>query len=142
MKFESTRDFRRGRVQVLAQFRDPARFETVLGDMGATTERRSDPPAASWACAMTWRDAPRAFQVAIAETVADETMTISVGSDLADAAVTCEFYDLPDGGCRVIARAELASRSLGSKVLMQSLRVMRGTLEDRLGRFVMLMGRR
>lgn len=141
MQIEATRDFRRPRAQVLAKFRDPARFETVMADIGAQTRRQPPPADLAWHCTVTWRDAPRALTIEIAEPAPHETMTLTARADLGGADVTFDFYDLPDGGCRVIARADLHARSLIARAALQSVRLVRGRAEDRLGRFVALMGR-
>lgn len=141
MELLATRDFKRRRVKVLAAYRDPAQFEAVLRGMGATVARTAEAPEPRWDCQLMWRDEPRAFTAALTETAADETMVLVLGSDVVGGTLTIDFYDLPDGGCRTMAKAELAPRTLIGKMAVQSLRLMRGKAEDRLSRFLQAMGR-
>lgn len=141
MQFTAHRDFKRPRAQILAQFRDPSRLESVLADLGAQVTRRAVLPAAEWSGTLTWRDAPRAFQLRLHEVVANETQQLQVASDVATAAITLEFHDLPDGGCRVAARADLTAQSLIARVALQSLRLVRARTEERLRRFIGAVGR-
>ncbi|MCB1397647.1 MAG: hypothetical protein H6898_13150 [Rhodobacter sp.] len=141
MDLQATRDFKRPRAKVLASFRDPARFETVMRDMGAAAERAGEPDEPRWACQLMWRDEPRRFSAELVETVPNETMTLVMDSEIAGGLLTIDFYDLPDNGCRAIAKADLKPHTLIAKVAVQSLRLMRGKAEDRLTRFVGAMGR-
>lgn len=141
MQIDSTKDFRRPRAEVLSRFRDPARVESVLAGMGITSARTAEAPEPAWTCAIHWRDAPRAFTARLLETAPDETMVMSIASDLADARIDMDFYDLPDGGCRVISKADIAAHSLLVRMALQSLRLMRGKAEERLTRLVTAIGR-
>ncbi|WP_323035409.1 hypothetical protein [Pararhodobacter sp.] len=140
MKIETIRDFQRPRAQVLHMFRDPARIETVLQEMGARVERVSVAPQMAWSCAMVWREEPRKFSVNLLETSTDETMTMTLESDLAGADMVMDFYDLDDGGCRIIVEAELSAHTMVARLALQSLRLVRGKAEDRLKRFVGALG--
>ena len=141
MDIDATKDFKRPRAQVLDRFRDPARFETVMRDMHIQTERTGEPPSAAWACSVTWRDEPRRFTAGLVETAAAETMVLQFRSDLADAEITMDFYDLPDGGCRVIGKAVVSAHTIMAKLALQSLRLVRGKAEERLTRLIFNMGR-
>lgn len=141
MEIEATKDFKRPRADVLEKFRDPARFESVLSEMGASVERRGVLPEARWDCSLMWRESPRQMTVSLAETARDETMTLGLASDLAGATMVMDFYDLPDGGCRVLAKADLQANTVTAKLALQSLRLVRGRAEERLTRFVAVLGR-
>lgn len=95
----------------------------------------------AWSCVMAWREEKRNFTVKTVETAVDETICMTLESDLAGAELTLDFYDLDDGGCRVIAAAELTAHTIMAKLALQSLRLVRGKAEDRLARFVAAIGR-
>ncbi len=140
MKIDATKDFKRSRAEVLACHRDPARYETVFTELGAQVERISGPPQMAWDCSLVWRDEPRSFEVEVEETRPDETVKIVLTSDLALVDMTLDFYDLPEGGCRVISSAELTARTMIAKLALQSLRLVRGKAESRLMRFLTALG--
>ncbi|MFN4099265.1 MAG: hypothetical protein ACK4GT_05775 [Pararhodobacter sp.] len=141
MQIETTKDFKRPRDKVLGQFRSPEKIETVLAGMNITATRIAEAPQPAWDCTIHWRDEPRRFTARMTETAPDETMVLNIASDLADAAINMDFYDLPEGGCRVIARAEIAARTMMVRLALQSLRLVRGKAEDRLTRLVNAIGR-
>lgn len=141
MQIDATKDFKRSRADVLAQFRSADRVESVLNGMNIATTRKAEAPEPAWDCAIQWRDAPRAFTARLVETAPAETMVMTITSELADAAVDLGFYDLPDGGCRVISKAEITAHSMLARLALQSLRLVRGKAEDRLTRLVAALGR-
>lgn len=141
MQIDATKDFKRSRAQVLQEFRSSAKFEKVLGGMGIQTTRTADAPAPAWNCVIDWRDEPRRFTARMVETTPDETMTLVLASALADASLQMDFYDLPDGGCRVIARVEPVAKTLMVRVAMQSMRLVRGKAENRLTQLITALGR-
>ena len=141
MQITAHRDFKRPRARVLAQFRNPAQMEAVLADLGAQVTRIAAPPAAEWSGSLDWRGAPRRFHLTAQEVVAHETMHLRIASDIASALVALDFHDLPDGGCRVTARADLTAQSLIARIALQSLRLVRGKTEDRLRRVLGALGR-
>ncbi|MCB1390152.1 MAG: hypothetical protein KDK12_13570 [Rhodobacteraceae bacterium] len=141
MQIDSTKDFTRPRVKVLARFRSPERVEEVLGGMGITASRAETAPNPAWNCSIHWREADRAFTARLSEPAPDETMVLDIASDLANAAITMDFYDLPDGGCRVISKAVIDPRTMLVRLALQSLRLVRGKAEERLTRLVAALGR-
>lgn len=141
MQIESTKDFKRSREKVLAQFRSPARIEAVLAGMNITCRRTAEAPEPAWACSVHWNNAPRAFTASMKETAPNETFVLTITSDLANAVLTMDFYDLEDGGCRVISKADITARSMVVKLALQSLRLVRGKAEDRLTRLVTAIGK-
>ncbi|MCL4674472.1 MAG: hypothetical protein KJZ59_00170 [Pararhodobacter sp.] len=141
MKIEATKDFKRPRAAVLQMYRSPERIESVLRDLGAKLERTSDAPLMAWKGALTWRNEPRSLSVLVQETAPDETFAMTLDSDLALAEMVMDFYDLPEGGCRVAAKAEMTAKTMMAKLALQSLRLVRGKAEERLARFVMVIGR-
>lgn len=142
MKIEAIKDFRRPRAAVLRNFRDPERIESVLKGMGATVDLLSGPPEMLFSCAMVWREEARRFTVKAVETAPDETFTLILDSDLAKADMTFDFYDLDDGGCQVITKAELSAHTMIAKLALQSLRLVRGKAEAKLERFVVAIARK
>ena len=141
MRIDATRDFKRSRADVLTRFRSADRVESALQGMSIATTRTAGAPEPAWDCAIQWRDAPRSFTARLVEPAPGETMVMTVTSDLADAAIDMEFFDLPDGGCRVISKAEVTAHSVLVRLGLQSLRLMRGKAEDRLTRLVTAIGR-
>jgi len=141
MRIDATKDFKRPRAEVLTRFRSPERVESVLQGMSIATNRTADVPELAWDCTMQWRDAPRRFTTRLTEIAPGETMVMTIASDLADVAIDIEFYDLPDGGCRVISKAEITAHSMLVRLALQSLRLVRGKAETRLTRLLNALGR-
>jgi hypothetical protein len=112
-----------------------------MGDIGAQLVRHAEPPQAAWDGSVMWREEPRTFSLTLTEVAADETIQLCVTSDTADADIVFDFYDLPDGGCRVIGRAALKPRTMLAKLAVKSMALVKGKAADRLGRFVNAMGR-
>lgn len=141
MIIEASRDFQKSRARVLANFRDPARMETVMRDVGAQVTRIAEPPHPAWECSKVWKDEPRAFTLRMVETNPDETIDYTLTAQLADVAVSLDFYDLPNGHCRVIGKTTITAKSIVAKLALQSLRLVRGRAEDRVGRFIRAIGK-
>ncbi len=141
MQIDATKDFKRPRAEVLTRFRSPERVESVLQGMNIATNRTAAAPEPAWDCTVQWRDAPRRFTARLAETAPGETMVMTIASDLADVSIDMEFYDLPDGGCRVISKAEITAHSMLVRLALQSLRLVRGKAETRLTRLLNALGR-
>lgn len=141
MQINAARDFVRPRALVLAKARSPERFEDVMAGMNVTARRTAEAPLPAWECAIHWHEAERRFTARLEETAPGETLLLSLASDLADAAVTLDFHDLPEGGCRVLARAEITAHKMLARLALQSLRLVRGRGEDRLTRLIAAMGR-
>jgi len=141
MQIDATKDFNRPRKKVLNQFRSPEKIEKVLAGMNVTATRIADAPQPVWDCTFNWRDGLRRFKAQMTETAPAETMVLSITSDLADGTITMDFYDLPEGGCRVIAKADMQARTMMVRLALQSLRLVRGKAEDRLTRLITAIGR-
>ncbi|WP_068305568.1 hypothetical protein [Pararhodobacter sp. CCB-MM2] len=141
MQIDSTKDFKRPRAKVLQNFRNPERFESVMRGMDITVTRVADPAQLAWDCSIHWNNAPRAFRAVLTEVTQDETMVLAITSDLANATINMDFYDLPEGGCRVITKADITARSMMIKLALQSLRLVRGKAEEKLTRLVTAFGK-
>ncbi|HPD93516.1 MAG: hypothetical protein H6900_02310 [Rhodobacter sp.] len=141
MRIETTRDFQRPRARVLAAFRDPGRFSEVMQKFGIASRLAHTQPVPRWDCAVTWRNEPRQFTARLEEVTENEAMHLDVASTLASAGIALDFYDLPDGGCRVIARADVTAHTMMAKLALQSLRLVRGKAEGQLNRMIHAFGR-
>ncbi|WP_417627354.1 hypothetical protein [Pararhodobacter aggregans] len=141
MQFKATRDFVRQRAQVLDKFRNPARFEEVMEDMNVAARRTAEAPDPGWDCAIHWHEAERRFTARMQEPAPGETLLLSLASDLADAAITLDFQDRPEGGCRVTATADISAHTVLARLALQSLRLVRGKGENRLTRLIAALGR-
>lgn len=142
MKIEAIRDFGRPRAAVAQNLRDPRRFEKILRDLGMTVEGTAPPPQMMWHCRVVWRGEPRPLTVSATQTLPDEKVTIAIDSDLAGAEMTLDLRDLPDGGCRIVAHAEVTAHTMMARLALQSLRLVRGRAEKRLAGFVFALGRK
>lgn len=141
MQIKASRDFVRQRAQVLEKFRDPGRVEEVLADMNVSARRTEGGPTPAWDCAIHWHEADRSFTARMEEPAPGETLLLSLASDLGDAAITMDFQDRPEGGCRVTATADLTAHTMLARLTLQSLRLVRGKGEDRLTRLIAALGR-
>jgi len=141
LEIETTRDFKRPRAAVLSKFRDPERLESVMSGMSIKAERRALPPSAAWDCSIVWRNELRRFAATLVETAPDETMVLGFTSDLADSSINMDFYDLPDGGCRVIAKGTVTAHTIMAKLALQSMRLLSGKAEQRISKLIHNIGR-
>ena len=141
MRIETTRDFQRPRARVLAAFSDPQRFDEVMQKFGISSTPAGSDPVPRWDCAVDWRNEPRQFTAQLEEVRPNETMRMTVASTLASAGIGLDFYDLPDGGCRVMARADVTAHTMMAKLALQSLRLVRGKAEGQLNRMIHAFGR-
>jgi hypothetical protein len=135
MQFECKQDFKKPRKRIVGRFRDLERIEEALTASGLQVERLADWPEPAWNCSVLWNEAPRSFDLTLAEPVQAQAMRMGIRSSLVEGALDFTFHDLPEG-CQVVARADLQPRSLTARMALQALALARGKVEARLLRLV------
>ncbi len=142
MKIGGTKDFRRGRGKVFDSFADPARMDAVFGEQGANL-RREGPggPGTVWHLDVVSSGKERPVEITLVDMERPEVMRMRVASEMVGADVSFVFSDLPEGGCQVRADIDLAPRSLTARVAIQTLRLAKGKVENKIQRALAALGK-
>ena len=142
MKIGASRDFKRMRSKVFDTYADPARMDAVFGEQGANL-RREGPggPGTVWHLDVVSRGKEWPMAITLVDMEKSEQMRLRVTSDMVDADVTFVFADLPGKGSQVRAEIDLAPRTLTARVGLQTLRLARGKVEQRVQRALFALGK-
>lgn len=141
MRFMANYDFHHPRPRVVARFRDPARIEAVLSDLGATLQRDTDSVQPGWNGAIQLRGVQREFRASLREPDPGNAMILDVRADIAEANLLFLFTDLPSGGCRVTSEATLTPHTTLARLALASLTMVTRRLSKRLARLTQALGR-
>ncbi|MCC5971368.1 MAG: SRPBCC family protein [Pararhodobacter sp.] len=142
MKIDATKDFKRPRGKVFASFSDPARVDAVLGSVGTQLRREGAGDVGSvWHMVVSVGGKERPVSVTLAERIAADTIRLAATSDMVDVDMVFSFADMPDEGCKVTSEATLTPRTLAARVGLQTLRLAKGKIEQRLVRAMTALGK-
>jgi len=142
MKIAATRDFKRAREKVFASFADPARMDAVLGSLGANLRREGDGGVGTiWHLDVTSGGKLRPVAITSVEVRPPEVLVLQAASEMLDADVVFAFADLSEGGCQVAAEIDLAPKTLTARVAIQTLRLARGKIEQKMVRALTALGK-
>ena len=143
MKIGGSKAFRRHRRKVFDSFADPARLDAVLGEQGANLRREgSGGPGTVWHLDVTSGGKARGMTIKLVDMEHPEAMRFQVTSEMVDADVAFVFTETSEDACTVDAGIDLAPRTLTARVALQTLRLARGRVEDRIQRALTALGRR
>ena len=143
MKIGGSKAFRRPRRKVFDSFADPARMAAVFGEQGANLRREGQGgPGTIWHLDVTSGGKARGMAIKLVDMVRPEVMRLHVTSELVDADVAFVFTETAEGACTVDAGIDLAPHTLTARVALQTLRLARGKVEDRIQRVLTALGRR
>lgn len=142
MKIGASRDFKRARGKVFDSFADPAQMDKVFGEQGANL-RREGPggPGTVWHLDVVSGGKTRPMVITLVDMEKSEAMRMRVTSEMVDADVAFAFADLPERGCQVSAEIDLAPRTLTARVAIQTLRLAKGKVEQKIQRALMALGK-
>jgi len=142
MKIGTSRDFKRARGKVFDSFADPARMDAVFGEQGANLHREGQGgPGTVWHMDVVSGGKTRPMAIALVDMDAPDVMRMRVTSEMLDADVAFVFADLPGGGSQVSADFDLAPRTLTARVAIQTLRLAKGKVEQRIERALLALGK-
>lgn len=142
MKISGSKAFKRARERVFDSFADPARMDAVFAEQGVNMRREgAGGPGTVWHLDVISGGKERSMAIALADMERPGAMHMRVTSEMLDADVAFIFSDLPDGGCDVTADIELAPRTLSARVAIQTLRLAKGKVEQRIQRSLTALGR-
>lgn len=141
MELYAVREFRRRRERVFAGFADPDRFELFLKSVAGDV-RRIEPAPPLWQIALPGRFGIRQARVGLLVTTPGHSVRISGHAGEAfDATADVVFEDIEGGGCRAEARLELTPKTLAARITVQTLRLGRKRIEDRMAQALQFLGR-
>ena len=142
MKIGATKDFKRARGKVFDSFADPVRMDAVFGEKGANL-RREGPggPGTVWHLDVVSGGKERAIAITLVDMEKPDVIRMRLTSEMVDADVAFVFSDLPERGCQVSAEIDLAPRTLTARVAIQTLRLAKGKVEQKIQRTLMALGR-
>jgi len=142
MKIGASRDFKRARAKVFDSFADPAQMDKVFGEQGANLRREgAGGPGTVWHLDVVSGGKVRPMIITLIDMEKPVAMQLRVTSEMVDADVVFAFADLPERGCQVSAEIDLAPRTLTARVAIQTLRLAKGKVEQKIQRALMALGK-
>ena len=142
MKIAATKDFKRPRGKVFGTFADPARMDAVLGSFGKNLRREGSGGVGTvWHLDVVSAGNERPVASTLAGRDAPGVLNLRVTSEMVDADVAFVFTDLPERGCQVAAELDLAPHTLAARVGIQTLRLAKGKVEQKIQRTLTMLGR-
>ncbi len=136
MKFSSREDVEVPAAFLFDQLQDFGAFERSAIRRGADV-RRTVPAGAAlgigdgWNVRFRWRGRPRALNLRLTELTAPEMLTLSGGSDSFEFLVKTTVIDLTPRRSRLIGEFDVRPRGFRARVLLQSARLGKATLDRR-----------
>ncbi|ROU01185.1 SRPBCC family protein [Histidinibacterium lentulum] len=136
MQFSVREDIEAPVDVVFARFSDFAHFERVALRRGAEVDRM-DPSlraeaGARWMVRFKFRGKSREVLIRIAEMDPPNGYTIATTSNGIEGVTTAEFVPLSPARTRLTFAAELKPRTLPARIVMQSLKLAKGRMDERL----------
>lgn len=141
MELHAAREFRRRRREkVFASFADPGRFETFLRSVAGEVQQVAiDPPR--WQIALAGNFGIRQADVGVVIAEPGRVLQIIGHAGPFDALANVVFEDIVGGGCRADARLELTPKTLAARLTLQTLRLGRKRIEERMAQALQALGR-
>lgn len=121
--------------KIFRHLTDFDRIETAARDRGAEIERLDDgtaPADAAWRASFPFRGRLRHTEARIVDFEVDEQIALRGESDGLSARVRLELVPLSDRQTRINAHIDLTPATMKARLLVQSLKLARSTLEKRL----------
>lgn len=142
MRIGAAKDFKRARGKVFDTFADPARMDAVFAEQG-TNLRREGPggPGTVWHLDAVSRGKAWPMAITMVDMEKPEVMRMRVTSAMVDADVAFVFADLPGKGCQVRTEVDLVAHTLTARVAIQTLRLAKGKVEQRIQRALFALGK-
>ncbi|MEZ5750924.1 MAG: hypothetical protein R3D60_02790 [Paracoccaceae bacterium] len=132
MKIETKIDLASPAAEVIANLSDPARLQHVLQRLGVIVQPGVQ--GAPMQASLRWRGAARRFSISPAN-VSAGTVTVRVTAVPASAILSVTVADRP-GGSTAHAVTEVKAHTAKATIAVQSLRLVRGKAQRRLGSLV------
>jgi len=117
-------------------------MDAVFGEQGANL-RREGPggPGTVWHLDVVSRGKEWPMTITLVDMEKAEVMRMRVTSEMLDADIAFVFADLPEKGSQVRAEIDLAPRTLTARVGIQTLRLAKGKVEQRVQRALFALGK-
>lgn len=137
MKLSARTDVAAPADRIFRHMTDFDRIETSARGRGAEIERlddRTTPAEAAWRTSFPFRGKLRHAQIRVADFEPDEQLVLRGESDGLTARVRLELVPLSDRQTRISAIIDLSPATMKARLLVQSLKLARSSLEERLER--------
>ncbi|MEJ6396956.1 SRPBCC family protein [Yoonia sp. 208BN28-4] len=135
MKFSTREDIEAPIDYVFARASDFATFERQALRRGAQVKRIDDGDAydvgAKWDVAFKFRNKDRKMQAELVSLDDPNFMRVDTVSSGLDAKATMELVSLSPKRTRIVVGVEMTAKSLSARLLLQSLKLAKGSLDDR-----------
>lgn len=144
MKLSARTDVAAPADRLFRHLTDFDRIETSAHGRGAEVERlddRTTPADAAWRTSFPFRGKLRHAEFRVVDFEADEQLVLRGESDGLAARVRLELVPLPDQRTRISAIIDLTPGTMKARLLVQSLKLARSSLEQRLERRLQRFGR-
>lgn len=137
MKISTLRDVDAPPEAVFAALSDFERYEAQARSKGIKVTRVDEgdgPDGAAWRVAAEFRGIHRAIEARVVTFERPERLTLKAGSEGLSALIACEVVARAPGRSTLHVRIDLASGTLKARLVLQSLKLARGALTQRLDR--------
>lgn len=145
MKLSARTDVAAPADKIFRHLTDFDRIETSARDRGAEIERlddRTNPAEASWRTSFPFRGKLRHSDIRVVGYEADEQLALRGEGDGLTARVKLELVSLSDRQTRISAIIDLTPATMKARLLVQSLKLARSSLEQRLEQRLQRFGHR
>lgn len=129
MKLSAKETIDAPRAQVWARLTDFDRLEGLAGQHAAIV-RTAETPA--WRARIDWRGMTRNLDVAVAGRVPEEKLMFAGGGDGIAADVTIRLTEVGVAQTKVDLEVDMRGKSFAGKAIVQTMRVARSSIEERL----------
>lgn len=135
MKFSTREDIEASADEVFAAFSDFDRFERMAMRRGAEVERLDSLPhpgrGMSWRARFSYNGRPRELLCTLSEYRPDQGFDVETSAGGLSGLLTVELIALARTRTRTKVGLELRPRTFSARLFLQSLRLMKGTLDSR-----------
>lgn len=100
-------------------------------DRGAPATATGDVPL-SWTAFLVWRERRRRVELAVAEQVPPQRLVVNAGGDTVEGTMTADLMDMGPQRTRITVSLEMRPLSLAARLFLQSMKLVRGRLQEKL----------
>ena len=90
------------------------------------------PPPLSWTTLLVWRERQRRVDLKVVEQVPGQRLVVNGGGDTVEGRMEAELLEMGPHRTRILVSLTLSPLSLAARLFLQSARLVRGKLEERL----------
>lgn len=136
MKLTTRKDIEAPLDKVWTILTDFEHWERAAMRRGVEVHRGAADPAGalplSWSAVLTWRERVRKVDLAVVEQDPPQRLVISAGGDTVAGNLVAELMEMGPQRTRILVAMEIKPLSLAARLFLQSMKLVRGRLQDKL----------